>query len=469
MCGIAGWIDFKDDLTQKYNEIEKMSEKLAPRGPDASGLWSSPDALIAHRRLAVVDPSGGAQPMVKSKGDNNYVITYNGELYNTQNLREELEKRGYVFLSSSDTEVLLVSFIEWGARCVEYLNGIYAFSIWNEKEKSLFLARDRFGVKPLFYIEHNGSLIFASELKALLAHSHVKPEVDSEGLAEIFALGPARTPGHGVFKGICEIKPAHCATFDNTGMKISRYWSFHSHPHTDSLDDTISKVSELVNDSIVRQFVADVPVCTFLSGGLDSSAITALAAKYFKSSGKPQLHTYSIDYKDNDIYFKASAFQPDSDESWVKRMAKEFDTQHHYITIDTPQLVEALKGATLAKDLPGMADVDSSLWLFSREIKKNSTVALSGECADEIFGGYPWFHSEDMLNSNTFPWSRFVGERTHFLSAEVKNAIKAEEYISRRYHETLEEVPRLQGEDPLEARRREMFYLNITWFMFHLV
>lgn len=380
MCGIAGWIDLKEDLSQKKSEIEKMSEKLAPRGPDASGLWLSPEALIAHRRLVVVDPAGGGQPMVKTVGGNNFVITYNGELYNTQDLREELMKRGHKFISNSDTEVLLVSFIEWGPDCVEYLNGIYAFGIWNEKERCLFLARDRFGVKPLFYAQRGSSLIFASELKALLAHSYIKPEVTFEGLSEVFALGPARTPGHGVFKDVHEVKAAHSAIFNADGLHLKRYWAFESHPHTDSLEDTIEKVRELVHDSIKRQFVADVPVCTFLSGGLDSSAISALASKHFKETGKPQLHTYSIDYKDNDIYFRPNAFQPNSDAPWVKRMSEEFETYHHYISIDTPQLLEALTGATIAKDLPGMADVDSSLWLFSREVKKHATVALSGEC-----------------------------------------------------------------------------------------
>ncbi|MCX7711492.1 MAG: asparagine synthase (glutamine-hydrolyzing) [Clostridia bacterium] len=465
MCGIAGWIDLKDDLIQKYKELEKMSGTLAARGPDASGMWLSPHAVIAHRRLTVVDPEGGGQPMIRSKGEHSYIITYNGELYNTDDLRQELKNKGHVFISNSDTEVLLISYIEWGPQCVEYLNGIYAFGIWSEKDQSLFLARDRFGVKPLFYALRGSSLLFASELKTLLTHSYIKPEVDAEGLSEIFALGPARTPGHGVFKNVNEIKPAHCALYDSNGLHIRRYWSFESHPHTDTLNETVSRVRELVYDSIERQFVADVPVCTFLSGGLDSSAITAMAANFFKKTGKPQLHTYSIDYQDNDIYFTPNAFQPNSDAPWVKRMSDEFGTTHHNIVIDTPMLVSALEGATLAKDLPGMADIDSSLWLFCREIKKDATVALSGECADEIFGGYPWFHREDMLNSSTFPWSRFPEERTRLLSSEVKTAIKAEEYISRRYQETLDEVPRLAGESGIEARRREIFYLNITWFM----
>ncbi len=380
MCGISGWIDLENDLSSGMPVIEAMSARLEKRGPDASGVWHSPHVLIGHRRLTVVDPAGGSQPMVRSAGGRDYVITYNGELYNTLELRAELESRGHRFLSNSDTEVLLVSYIEWGPACVDRLNGIYAFGIWSEKDSSLFLARDRFGVKPLFYALRGSSFIFASELKAMLAHPMVKPELGTEGLAEIFALGPARTPGAGVFRNVSELKPAHCMTFDCKGVHIHRYWQLESNPHADDFETTLGTVSRLVKDSIQRQFVSDVPVCTFLSGGLDSSAITALAAGWFGKNGGKPLHTLSIDYKDNHKFFSSSLFQPDSDAPWVKRMSEEFGTVHHYITVDTDQVADALEDAVEAKDLPGMADIDSSLWLFCREVKKEATVALSGEC-----------------------------------------------------------------------------------------
>ncbi|MDP4094873.1 MAG: asparagine synthase (glutamine-hydrolyzing) [Bacillota bacterium] len=465
MCGIAGWIDLKSDLSQQQVIMDKMSKSLAHRGPDASGMWLSQHAALAHRRLIVVDPAGGGQPMIRYKGGFAYILVYNGELYNTSDLRNELENLGHRFTSSSDTEVLLISYIQWGSECVEHLNGIFAFGIWDEKERSLFLARDRFGVKPLFYTQRGDSFIFASEIKALLVHPFVEPEVDAEGLAEIFALGPARTPGHGVFKGIHEVKPSYCITYDDAGIHQRRYWSLESFPHEDDENTTIEVIHTLVKDAIERQLVSDVPVCTFLSGGLDSSAITSIASMYFKKHNKGMLHTYSIDYVNNSKYFKPSSFQPNSDAPWIKRMVEECGTNHHYIEVDTPQLSYALIDSVRGKDLPGMADVDSSLWLFCREIKKEATVALSGECADEVFGGYPWFHKEEHLNANTFPWAKNLGERTRILSPDIYNLIKPEDYVARRYHETLEEVPRLQGEEPLEARRREMFYLNLTWFM----
>ena len=465
MCGIVGWINYNEDLLKKKEFIVPMTDTLANRGPDASGIWSSNHALLGHRRLIVVDPAGGSQPMTRKYGEKEYVITYNGELYNTLDLRKELEAKGHVFKSNSDTEVLLVSYIEWGPDCVEYLNGIYAFGIWSEADQSLFIARDRFGVKPLFYTLIGDSFLFASEIKALLANPLVKREVGPDGLAEIFMLGPARTPGHGVFKNIYEVKPAHSIIFDRKGLREKRYWKLESKPHTDSIDQTVEKVRNLVLDAIKRQLVADVPLCTFLSGGLDSSIISAVTAKCFKEEGNKQLHTFSIDYVDNDIYFKPSLFQPNSDAPWVKRLSEEISSVHHYIKFDTPHVVDALTDAVKAKDLPGMADIESSLWLFCKEVKKEAVVALSGECADEIFGGYPWFYNTEMLNANTFPWARSVKERISILAPDVLQDIDGENYVNMRYTETLEEVPVLDGESQEEKRRREIMYLNIAWFM----
>ncbi|GAB7389314.1 asparagine synthase (glutamine-hydrolyzing) [Bacillaceae bacterium] len=465
MCGIAGWIDWHDDLTNRRPVLERMAERMYWRGPDAAGFWLSKHAAFAHRRLIVVDPKGGGQPMIRALGDRTYTLVYNGELYNTDDLREELAARGHSFRTTSDTEVLLVSFIEWGEDCVEKLNGIFAFAIWDEARQRLFLARDRLGVKPLFFSHRAGSFLFASEIKALLAHPAVEPEIDREGLAEIFALGPARTPGHGVFRGIEELKPGHALVFDRRGCRAYAYWQLESRPHADDFPTTVQRVKELLVDAIERQLVSDVPVCTLLSGGLDSSAISAVAAGAFQRSGKGSLHTYSVDYVDNERYFQANQFQPNADAPWVRKMSDFIGSVHHDITFDTPELVESLFAAVRARDLPGMADIDGSLYLFCREIKKGATVALSGECADEVFGGYPWFHRQEMVFAETFPWSRRIGERSRILSTELRNAIRPEAYVRQRYLEALEEVPRLAEEEAYAARMREMFYLNLTRWM----
>ncbi|KAB2952592.1 asparagine synthase (glutamine-hydrolyzing) [Heliorestis acidaminivorans] len=470
MCGIAGWFDSERDLTNEgaARELQKMVRTLTHRGPDASAQWLSTRTALGHRRLIVVDPAGGAQPMVRKQGDNEFVIIYNGELYNTPELRLELIDAGYTFQSHSDTEVLLNAFIHWGSRSVEKLNGIFAFAVWDVKKQSLFLARDRFGVKPLFYTKQGSAFLFASELKALLAHDLVEPAVDVEGLAEVFAIGPARTPGHGVFRGIKELKPGYMLELNEQSERIRPYWQLISQPHEDDLDRTTDKVAHLLEDAVTRQLVADVPVCTFLSGGLDSSALTAFAARKYQQEGEV-LHTFSIDYSENDRYFKPGDFQPDSDRPWIERVSQHFGTEHHYVTLEINELTESLYDAMRGRDLPGMADVDSSLLLFCKEIKKEATVGLSGECADEVFGGYPWFHRKDILESHQFPWSPLQSERFSFLSASLRNDIKPENYLSRRYWESIEEVPKLIGEDPMEARRREISYLNIQWFMANLL
>ncbi|HEU4965491.1 MAG TPA: asparagine synthase (glutamine-hydrolyzing) [Bacilli bacterium] len=465
MCGIAGWIDWRQDLSQRGAILQAMADTLVLRGPDAQGMWLSRHAAFAHRRLIVVDPENGKQPMQKSRGDRDYAMIYNGELYNTEDIRRELLARGHAFTGHSDTEVLLTSYIEWGPECVEKLNGIFAFAIWDEVNQTLFMARDRLGVKPLFYAERGAGLVFGSELKALLAHPSVEPEVDADGLAQVFAIGPARTPGHGVFRDVFELKPGHALLFDRTGLKTYAYWSLESRPHEDDFDTTVEKVRALLQDAVERQLVSDVPICTLLSGGLDSSMISAFAAKHLQETGQGQLHTFSVDYVENDIHFQASTFQPNSDKPWIKRMVEFLDSAHHDIEIDNAELVHVLKEAAYFRDLPGMADVDSSLYLFSKEIKQEATVALSGECADEIFGGYPWFYREEMVNAGTFPWSRHVEGRASWLSKELSEQVDVEAHVLGRYRQALAEVPKLDGESPREARAREMSYLNLFNWM----
>ncbi|WP_166240407.1 asparagine synthase (glutamine-hydrolyzing) [Paenibacillus turpanensis] len=467
MCGITGWIDWNKNLTQHPSVLENMTETLTPRGPDAKGTWMTDHCALGHRRLSVMDPENGAQPMIRKAGDNQFVIAYNGELYNAPELKRELIGRGHSFRTTCDTEVLLAAFIEWGRDCVDKLNGIFAFAVWNDKEQTLFLCRDRVGVKPLFYSlnEKTGSFLFASEPKSILANPEVSAEVGAEGLAEVFAVGPARTPGHGVYSELNELKPGHFAVYDRSGLRIGTYWKLEAAEHTDNVEQTAERVRELLEDTVERQLASDVPVCTLLSGGLDSSALSSFAARFYERNGLGKLHTYSVDYVDNDKHFKSSAFTPNSDAPWIQRMTEYLGSVHHSIQFDTPELFDTLKHVVRARDLPGMADIDASLLLFCREIKKGATVAISGEAADEVFGGYPWFHREDALNANTFPWSLKAAERIGFLNPELVNAIKPQEYLNDRYAQAIAEVPKLADEDDATAKMRRMSYLNITRFM----
>lgn len=462
MCGITGWIDWEKDLTKTPQILEAMTKTMVCRGPDDQGLWLSPHAALGHRRLVVVDPAGGAQPMVRERGEETFVIVYNGELYNTEDIRRDLAVQGYAFRGYSDTEVLLLSYMEWGPECLSRLNGIFAFAIWDEARQRLFVARDRLGVKPLFFANRGSSFIFGSEPKAILANPLVKAEIDAEGLAEVFGLGPARTPGHGVYRGISELRPGFYLEVAKERQRINRYWRLESREHRDDLENTAAHVRYLLEDAVKRQLVSDVPVCVLLSGGLDSSAITAFAANHYRERGNAPLETWSIDYQGNEEHFHSNAFQPDADAPWVKRVSEEFHTIHHGVEIATDALVDALEASVRARDLPGMADVDASLYLFCREIKRKATVALSGESADEVFGGYPWFHRADRIEAETFPWATV---RPRLLNPELREKVRPREYIADRYQETLAEVPRLPGDDALEARMREISYLNITWFL----
>lgn len=464
MCGMVGWINFSERLTNESEILKSMAEQLVHRGPDASGFWFSEHAALGHRRLVVVDPDGGKQPMIGTRGSSSYVMVYNGELYNTEDIRKVLISKGYSFEGWSDTEVLLKAYIEWGEKCVQKLNGIFAFAIWDNDKEKLFMARDRIGVKPLFFCQKGSSFIFASEIKAILAHPKVSATVNREGLAEIFALGPARTPGHGVFSGVSELKPGYCMQVDRNGMRMQQYWSLISHGHEDSFEKTVDTVREFVYDAVRRQLVSDVPLCILLSGGLDSSAITAIASEVYKNENKEPIQTFSIDYEGNDQHFRASKFQPNADAPWVKKVSAYLGTRHASYLIDTPELVRALFPAVIARDLPGMTDVDSSLWLFSRWIKNQATVGISGECADEVFGGYPWFYNT-ASSINTFPWSQRLDARMNLYSSELLNLIQPGEYVAQRYQEALDEVPRFAGDQPIDAKMRELFYLNLTRWM----
>lgn len=403
--------------------------------------------------------------MIEKYSYGEYVIVYNGQIYNTKELKEILIENNFTFNGHCDTEILLKSYIYYGNDVVNHLNGIFAFAIWNSRKKELFMARDHFGVKPLFYTMKNNSIVFGSEIKTLFEYPGVEKVLDNQGICELFGIGPAHTPGTTVFKDIYELKPAHRATFNSYGLHIERYWKLKSEKHTDSFGTTCQKVKFLLNDAITRQLVSDVPLCTFLSGGLDSSIITKFASDYCKDNNLPPLNTYSIDYVDNDKNFVKSDFQPNSDNYYINLMNKDLHTNHHSIVIDTPELAEYLEDAMIARDMPGMADIDSSLLLFCKNVKKEMTVALTGECADEIFGGYPWFFREDALNSSTFPWSIAIDERQKLLNPSIGKKVNLKSYIDYRYNESLSEIEILDSDSLETAEKRKISHLTLNWFM----
>lgn len=459
MCGIAGAISFKEDMREDMKVYENMQHALLHRGPDQRGIILTKEVALIHTRLAVIDIPNGRQPMTYGS----FTIVYNGELYNTDEIRKELES-DFDFETHSDTEVVLKSFIKWGEKCLDRFNGIFAFAVYDEKKHQLFLARDRIGVKPLFYYENNNKLIFSSEIPALLEHPDIPHEIDSQGVSELILIAPGRTASCGVIKGIKEVKAGCCGFYNQDGLRLHEYWRLKAYELHETFEQTAEHVRELVLDSIQRQLVSDVPVCTFLSGGLDSSLISSVASSEMKKHNKI-LDTFSIDYRDNDKYFQRSHFQPNSDPEYIQCMVDYLGTNHHWTVVDTPELVNALYDATEARGLPGMADVDASLLIFCREIKKYGTVALSGECADELFGGYPWYRDKDIRMTDGFPWSQSTAYRKSFLSDYYSEKINADEYVYSAYRNTADYAMKLPTDSPLEYRMREMTQLNFDWFM----
>ena len=458
MCGIAGILSDSIDLRNEKECIWKVSNSLKMRGPDSRGEYIEKSAALIHRRLAVIDVKRGAQPM--SFGA--YTIVYNGELYNTAEVRRELERFGYRFETDCDTEVVLKAFHMWKEKSAERFNGIFAYGIYNNEDGSLFLCRDRIGVKPLYYSHIAGTFAFASRMESLLYVKGVMPVCSREGLNEIFMLGPAKTIGKTVFRDIKELPPASYMLFKDGKISINSYWKLKAQPFEDDEVSAQEKTHFLVTDAIRRQLVSDAPLCTFLSGGLDSSIISKVASDYFRDDGKT-LSTYSVDYDDNEKYFQASAFQPNKDSDYINLISDYIGSEHHNIVLNNTSVADALIDAAIARNSPGFTDVDSSLLLFCKEVKKNFTVALSGECADEIFGGYPWYHRSEILFEETFPWSRSTDIRKSILKEGFLP--EGEEYARAAYLQTVHKTDKLPSDSALEARMREMFVLNLDWFM----
>lgn len=461
MCGIGGFVDYERDARRGGPILHGMKRTLTPRGPDAEGTYFDEDAALVHRRLIVIDPEGGKQPM--HSPDRNTIIIYNGELYNTPELRTELMSRGHEFVGHSDTEVLLHAYLEWKTDAFSRLNGIFAFAIWEKRERRLTLCRDRLGVKPLFFAPIRNGMTFGSTIDTVLCHPEIEPALDEDGLRTLLLLGPARPPESGVFRQIKSLLPGHFAVLTPENFTDHVYWQLEAHEHEDDLQTTIERTHELICDAARRQLVSDVPLACFLSGGLDSSILSMLAAKDYAARGET-LHTWSVDYRDNDKYFTKSIFQPNSDDSYIDQMVDFLGTHHHRVVLEPEALCAALLPATDARALPGMADVDSSLLLFCAAVKRGgTTVCLSGECADELFGGYPWYHREEILFEDTFPWSRSVGLRLGLLTPDaVRNG---EEFVRQHYRDTCDRAPKLSSDDKKAARMREMFVLNLDWFM----
>lgn len=458
MCGIAGWIDLRQDLRTRSGVVRAMTETLAPRGPDAQGIWGSEHAVLGHRRLAVIDISRGSQPMVRSDpAGNRIVLTFSGEIYNFVELRSELSTHGWSFETNSDTEVLLNAYRQWGYEVAEHLNGMFAFAIWDERLQELFLVRDRLGIKPLFWAQVGEGVVFGSEPKALLAHGDLPAEIDREGIAELFAVPRARTPGTAVFRGLHELRPGHTLVVRDGRCHEHRYWALEAGMHDGDFSTSSGQIRELLEDIVRRQLVADVPVGTLLSGGIDSSALTAIAAR---AHGE-RLSSWSVRVPST-APEGSDAWRPDQDEPYARMVAKDLGVEHRVAAISADELIEHVDRGLLARDLPGWGDLDTSMFLLFQTVREHCTVALSGESADEMFGGYTWQLDEGFIGHSSFPWMYGRRQPEVLLREDVRQIVEPKRYEADRYHEALAEVPFIGCENRSRRREREVFQLGIT-------
>ncbi|MEV8453260.1 asparagine synthase (glutamine-hydrolyzing) [Streptomyces sp. NPDC052095] len=459
MCGIAGWVDLDRDLRTEARTVRAMTDTMVARGPDAGDVWLSERAALGHRRLAVIDVAGGTQPM-EARDDGGRVlaaITYSGEVYNFRELRAELTALGHRFRTASDTEVVLRAHLQWGDAAVPRLNGMFAYALWDAARQELLLVRDRLGVKPLYWTAGERHLLFGSEPKAVLANSLFTAETDAEGLAELFAVASAPTPGHTVFRGLRTVRPGHTVRFGPEGVRERVYWRPETRPHTDGPEATAARVRELLTDTVRRQLVSDVPLGLLLSGGLDSSTLTALAAA---GAGDEKVATFSVDFPPDERPERLGDWNRDSDTPYIQELSARLATAHTTVTVPGGDLLAHRSIGLGARDRPGWGEPDVSLYLLFKGVRRHVTVALSGEVADEVFGGYPYFHHDRPLD--TFPWLTGGSSPADLLRPEAAAWIRPREYAADRLAQALAEVPHLPGESGTERRARQISWLALT-------
>ncbi|MBC6447503.1 asparagine synthase (glutamine-hydrolyzing) [Actinokineospora xionganensis] len=470
MCGIAGWVAFDADLTRRGDALDAMTETMACRGPDARGTYLRTHVGLGHRRLAVIDLPGGAQPMTVTTPVGEVAMVYSGESYNFQELRDRLKGKGHTFRTDSDTEVVLRAYLEWGESVVDHLDGMYAFAIWDGRDQKLVLVRDRMGVKPLFYYPTPDGVLFGSEPKAILANPGVRKVVDTAGLRELFAQ--TKAPGWALYKGMREILPGTLITVDRGGVKERTYWRLRAQEHTDSREDTVARVRDLLTGVVERQMISDVPRCVLLSGGLDSSAITALAADRLAVKGE-RVRSFSVDFLGQEENFVPDEMRDTPDSPFVRDVARHVNSEHHNVMLDPADLSDPAvrRAAVAARDIPnGFGDLDNSLYLLFKAIREHSTVALSGESADEVFGGYPWFFHEQVLRSGTFPWMTVIpplslAGRTDHVEPGLRERLDVATYTADQYSAAVAEVEPLDGESEFDRLMRITCHLHLTRFV----
>ncbi|MFF5211995.1 asparagine synthase (glutamine-hydrolyzing) [Streptosporangium sp. NPDC000396] len=470
MAGIAGWVDFHRDLVPDRTIVLAQLGELAWRGADGEGLWSSPRAVLGHRRRAALDLGGSRQPMVADiGGEPAAVLAFDGEIYNYRQLREELRALGHGFHTEGDTEVLLHAYLEWGERCPEHLDGMFAFALWDARIERLLLVRDRLGVKPLFYHPTETGVVFGSEPKAILAHPLVEAVVDADGLRELLAF--TSTVGRAVVRGMRRVRPGEIVAVTRAGQSERRYWQLAARPHTDDLDTTVRRVREMLEHSVTQQLDADVPVGVLLSGGIDSSTMAALAARVLRERGGEVLRTFTVGYTGG-MANGPGPMRSAEDAPYARQVAEHIGSAHEFVELDSGAVTDPVLRRTAVRaqqDMPVAApQFPASLRVLARRISDKVSVVLAGEQADTVFASFMGMNDPAVVAAGTYPWIAATahhlppnGLGTGLFGAELLKELDVPGYCADTYRDELAGVPLLDGESPAERRMREIYFLHL--------
>ncbi|MGN0169339.1 MAG: asparagine synthase (glutamine-hydrolyzing) [Lachnospiraceae bacterium] len=397
---------------------------------------------------------------------NGQYIQFEGKIYNTQEVKTTLKELA-IPCDDSVESMIMGLYKAFGADMVSRLDGVFAFSLLDRKRETIYLFRDRVGVRTLYYTMVNGMLVYSSRLDKILAYPGVKAVLDQEGACELLGLGPARTPGKTPFKDIFELKPGTYVSYNGRTLQTVTYWKLSARRHEETEQETVLHARRLFEDAMEKQG-SEADAGVLLSGGLDSSYVAAVHKRQCERGQKP-LYTYSLDFPESRTYFAADEFQPELDRPYVDLMVKFLGSDHSYIWCALEEQLDGLIPAMRAHCLPCMADIQTTFDYFCREVGKERKILLTGECADEIFGGYPWFHMPELLNKDAFPWSPELSPRQMLLREDVKRKLRLEEYVDRKYQESLAGIDCPDWENEAEHRLRQKAYLTIQYFMQTLI
>ncbi len=461
MSGIAGMVNPLEDLLLQSVNICAMSDAIRSRGPNGAGHFLSPRSVLLKRVGWTSPQHGGPTVTELAVEGKTYVLTLDGVLYNEEELLSELESKGCKCASTS--EIFIYAYTLWKDNFLNKLNGVFAFALWSVEDRTLILARDHLGVKPLFYALKGRTLLFASEIQGITSHPLFETSMDLEGLSELICLSPRHTPGSSVIKGVHQVRPGHYVRYSEEGLKSFRYWKIEKQEHEDDLSKTLETVRELVIHSVKRQMKSPVPLCGLLSGGLYSSLMTAIVADYPQDLHSSIYNTWSVDFEKNNRYVRQRTLSGDSDTPWVRWVCRRTGTRHHYIILSSGDLVDALLDATEARGIPGMPEYDSSLLLLCREIRKDFGIVLTGDCSDEVFGANIRSSEYFASGKKRLPWASNVAEKISVFKTDIIDLIKPYEFIEKCYAEALADYLKFTGDTHRLKKETEAEWFSLYW------